>query len=161
MLTIVTISLSMFARTMASSKSLDPIASETAVAASAARTLLEEMKAQPFDKLFALYNANPNDDPDGAGTAPGAHFAVPELRAIPGTMVGTIIFPTIGGVLREDTVDAPLGMPRDLNASDIVETTDRAGDYVLLPVRIRLDWITKGTKDSRRNFEMFTMYARF
>lgn len=161
MLTIVTISLSMFARTLASSKKLDPIASETAVAASAARTILEEMKSRPFADLFRLYNANPNDDPGGVGTAPGSTFAVPELKAIPGTVVGTIVFPTIGGVLREDTVDAALGMPRDLNASDAIESTDRSGDYVLLPVRVRLDWIAKGSINSRRSFEMYTMYARF
>ena len=162
MLTIITISMAMFARTIASSKTLDPIASETAVAASAARTVLEEMKSRPFRDLFKLYNANPADDPDGAGTAPGATFAVPDLLPpAPGVMVGRIIFPTIGDVLREDTVDASLGMPRDLNADDVVDSASRADDYILLPVRIRLEWTPKGSRAGTRSFEMFTMYASF
>jgi type II secretory pathway pseudopilin PulG len=161
-LTIVTVSLAMFAQTMASSKKLDPIASETAVAASSARTVLEEMKNQDFKKLFALYNADPTDDPSGPGTAPGATFAVPELTPlVPGGRAGTISFPVANGRLREDVVDGPLGMPRDLDADGNVDGTDHANDYVLLPIRIRIDWIAKGTKSMQRKFEIFTMYTSF
>jgi prepilin-type N-terminal cleavage/methylation domain-containing protein len=159
---IVTVSLSMFARTIASSKTLDPVATETAMAASAARTVLEEMRNQPFGDLFVLYNDVPGDDPAGAGTAPGAHFDVPELIPVTtGGHVGTIMFPSTSGMLREDFVDSVLGMPRDLNADGNVDSANHASDAVLIPIRIRLDWIPKGSKDARRRFEMFTMYARY
>jgi type II secretory pathway pseudopilin PulG len=161
-LTIITVSLAMFAQTMASSRKLDPVASETAAAASAARTVLEEMKNRDFDQLFALYNADPTDDPDGAGTGPGATFAVPELTPlVPGARAGSISFPNTGGRLHEDVVDAPLGMPRDLNADDTVDNANHSDDYVLLPIRVRVDWIAKGTKGMQRHFEMFTMYTSF
>lgn len=161
-ITIVTVSLSMFAQTMASSKKLDPIASETAVAASAARTMLEEMKNREFKELFALYNADPSDDPDGAGTAPGSTFAVPELTPlVPGGRAGTIVFPVLDGQLRENVRDNPLCMPRDLNSDDTVDSADHSTDYILLPIRIRIDWIAKGTKATQRKFEMFTMYTSF
>ena len=162
MLTILTISLAMFARTMASSKKLDPTSTESAVAGSAARSQLEEMRNHPFEQIFALYNADPNDDPGGVGTAPGPNFAVPELApTAAGGFVGTISFPTVGGVLREDAVDADLGAPRDLNADGVVDSNSRAGDYVILPIRVRLTWIPRNARTGQRTFEMFTMYARY
>ncbi|MDZ4772795.1 MAG: type II secretion system protein [Planctomycetota bacterium] len=161
MLTIVTISVAMFARTMASSKNLDPVATESAIAASAARTVLEEMRNHEFGELFALYNDDPNDDPGAAGTAPGPNFTVPELQSIAGDgIVGTILFPTKDGLLREDAVDQELGTPRDLNADGVVDGNSRASDYMLLPIRIRLQWIAKNSRNAVRKFEMFTMYAR-
>src|SRR4051812_27036635 len=71
---IVTIAISMFARTLASSKKLDPIATETTVAASGARTMIEQMKNHPFEQVFALYDDVKSNDPGGAGTAPGNQF---------------------------------------------------------------------------------------
>lgn len=162
MLVIVTIALGMFARTMASAKQLDPVATETAIAASAARTTLEEMKNHPFEEIFALYNANPNDDPGGTGTAPGAHFNVPELMPKAGmAWIGTISFPTTQSALREDVTDAMLGMPRDLNADGTIDAADHSADCVLLPIRVRLEWTAKNSKASVRSFEMYTMYARY
>lgn len=161
-LTIVTVSLAMFAQTMAASRSLDPVASETAVAASAARTMLEEMKNRNFDELFALYNADASDDPDGSGTGPGPNFEVPDLTPlVPGGLAGRIVFPVDRGRLAEDVVDAALSMPRDLNSDDTVDALDHSTDYNLLPIRIRIDWIAKGTKNRQRKFEMFTMYTSF
>lgn len=162
MLAIVTIALSMFARTMASAKQLDPIATESAVAASAARTVLEEMRNHPFGEMFALYNADPNDDPDGANTGPGPHFSVAGLTS-PNMAgwVGTVSFPTVDNALREDVTDSVLGMPRDLNADGNVDSGDHAGDCVLLPIRVRLEWIAKNSTTVLRSFEMCTMYARY
>jgi type II secretory pathway pseudopilin PulG len=95
---IVTIAISMFARTMASSKKLDPVATETTMAASAARTILEQMKNHPFEQIFPLYNTVPGDDPGGVGTAPGAFFDVEGLTPIaPGVKCGTVVFPTRTG----------------------------------------------------------------
>jgi prepilin-type N-terminal cleavage/methylation domain-containing protein len=161
-ITIITVSLAMFAQTMASSKKLDPIASESAIAASAARTVLEEMKNQDFGQLYRLYNALPGDDPGGAGTAPGSTFTVADLTPLmPGASVGTISFPTSSGQLREDMTDAQLGMPRDLDADGVVDDANHANDYLLLPIRIRIEWISKGTKNARRQFEMYTMFSSF
>lgn len=161
-ITIITVSLAMFAQTMASSKKLDPVASESAIAASAARTVLEEMKNQDFASLYALYNTSTADDPGGAGTAPGATFAVPELASVvPGGRAGTIVFPTNGPQLREDVNDKALGMPRDLNADGVVDNANHAGDYLLLPIRVRIEWIAKGTKSTQRHFEMYTMFTSF
>jgi type II secretory pathway pseudopilin PulG len=162
MLAIVTIALGMFARTMASAKQLDPIATESAFAASAARTALEEMRNHPFEQMFALYDADPSDDPNGAGTGPGPHFKVPGLTSTnEAGWVGTISFPTVQSALREDVVDEALGMPRDLNADGNIDTADHAADCILLPIRVRCDWIAKNSKTSHRSFEMYTMYARY
>ena len=58
--------------------------------------------------------------------------------------VGRIEFPSVavGGDLqvREDLKSAVLGMPRDLNADGVVDAADHAADYVILPVRVRLEW---------------------
>jgi type II secretory pathway pseudopilin PulG len=159
---IVTVAISMFARTLASSKKLDPMATETTVAASASRTMLEKMKNHAFEDIFPLYNITPADDPGGAGTGPGPEFDVPGLTPIaPGRKCGTIIFPGDKPTLREDVDDAMLGLPRDLNADGVVDALDHAGDCTLLPIRIRVEWIMHGSKDTHRSFEMYTMFGRF
>jgi type II secretory pathway pseudopilin PulG len=159
---IVTIAMSMFARTLASSKKLDPVATETTVAANAARTMIEKMKNHPFEQVFALYNDVKSDDPDGAGTAPGNQFDVEGLTPLtPGGHCGTIVFPEKEGKLREDSEDQNLGMPRDLNADGIVDGIDHAGDSVILPIRVRVEWVMHGTKDTHRWFEMYTMFGRY
>lgn len=159
---IVTVAISMFARTLASSKKLDPMATETSVAASAARTTIEKMRNNAFDQVFALYNDSPTDDPGGLGTGPGAHFDVEGLTPIaPGAKCGTISFPAVGTSLREDVDDDNLGMPRDLNADGVVDNLNHAADCVLMPVRIRVEWIMHGSKDTRRSFEMYTMFGRY
>ena len=68
-----------------------------------------------------------------------------ELNVQPGDadgMVGQIRFPTApaGVTLRENIVDASLGMPRDLNGDGIWDDVGHSGDYIALPVTIRLDW---------------------
>ena len=88
--------------------------------------------------------------------------ALPELApTTAGGFVGTISFPNVGGVLREDAVDADLGAPRDLNADGVVDSNSRASDYVILPIRVRLTWIPRNARTGQRTFEMFTMYARY
>jgi type II secretory pathway pseudopilin PulG len=159
---IVTVAISMFARTLASSKKLDPMATETTIAASAARTMIERMKNNPFEHVFPLYNRVPSDDPGGVGTGPGAEFDVPGLTPItPGAKCGTIIFPGDRPNLREDVEDAMLGMPRDLNADGVIDNLDHSGDCMLIPVRVRVEWIMHGSKDTHRSFEMYTMFGRF
>lgn len=119
---------------------------ERALATQAARQILEELQDEDFAEVFALYNANPADDPVLAGTAPGATFAVDGLRPNPGDadgQVGEIVFPVIGDELREDAPAPELGMPLDLNA-DGLDALDHAGNYQLLPVAVRVSWRSNG-----------------
>jgi len=49
--------------------------------------------------------------------------------------------------LREDYQDAELGLPRDLNGNNVVDTADHSSDYLILPVRILIQW--KGIAGAR------------
>lgn len=115
---------------------------EAAIAAEAAESLLERLKAAEFDVVFALYNDDPSDDPAGQ-VGPGSSFEVPELapqRDDPDGRAGAILFPTVGGALREDVQDPFLGMPRDLDMDGEIDGDDHSADYRILPVRVRIDW---------------------
>jgi hypothetical protein len=140
-----------------SSIQLGRVNRETSLAYQAARRVCEEIQADPFDQVFALRNANPADDPGGAGTAPGPAFDVLGLRpraGDPDGRVGEILFPVVGTELREDLVDAGLGMPRDLDGDGATDAADHAADYSVLPVRVRVSW--RGVSGSRQ-VEVVTM----
>jgi prepilin-type N-terminal cleavage/methylation domain-containing protein len=120
---------------------------ESAVAEDAVRQVLESMRGSALATTFARFNSTAADNPAGV-VSPGATFAVEGLRAPPedgGAPVGSIVFPTIldGGVLelREDFVDAELGMPADLNADGAIDDANHAGDYRVLPVRVQVRWV--------------------
>ena len=71
---------------------------ERVKAVEAVRSLLEEMRSLPCGELFARYNDDPNDDPEGKSTAPGRHFRVEGLEAQDGDVdgfVGEIILPAL------------------------------------------------------------------
>jgi prepilin-type N-terminal cleavage/methylation domain-containing protein len=156
-LAILTIALSMFSRTLVSSARLDPLNRETVIAGEGARSQLEAMRNNMFREIFALYNDDPGDDPDGAGTAPGSRFAVDGLEPLAGRdYVGTVSFPVIDGALREDLEDDPLGMPRDLNADGEIDSGAHTDDYALIPVRIRIEWQGRG---GERQLDMYTMFV--
>ncbi len=125
---------------------------ESALATDGIADMVERLQGVGhFQDVFALYDANPNDDPGIPGTAPGNHFAVKGLQVPddePGGSVGEIVFPTIGNQLREDVVDPDLGMPRDLNGDGIIDSADHAADYKILPVLIRVHWKGVGVKRS-------------
>ena len=116
---------------------------ETALALSAGHGLIERMRGELFAEVFARYNVDPDDDPGGAGTAPGSSFAIAGLAALPGDadgMPGEIVLPTGGPELYEDE-DLPLfGLPRDLDMDGIVDAADHAADYRVLPVLVRIRW---------------------
>lgn len=102
--------------------------SETATAELALRAMVEEVQGTAFGDIF--------DDFVGTG------FAVEGLDLQENDadgLAGRIVFPTLGGRLREDVVDAALGMPRDLNGDgdDVDDATD---DYVILPLTVRVEW---------------------
>jgi hypothetical protein len=124
---------------------------EVGRATQAARQVLEGIQAQAFAEAFRYYNGTPDDDPGGPGTAPGKNFSVPGLNPKPGDpdgFVGEVIFPTpagMPGVLRENTVDTKLGMPRDLNGDGLINTlADYSTTYTILPVRVRVEWVGTG-----------------
>lgn len=135
-----------------SSLQLSDTVDEVAIADEALTQFVERLDWIDFEDRFAVYNADPTDDPGGAGTSPGAHFAVPGLRPRrddPDGFVGQVIFPTAPSLvgtleLREDVEDQRLGMPRDLNGDGDVDSNDHAEDYTLLPVTIRLEWVGLG-----------------
>jgi hypothetical protein len=115
-------------------------------ATQAAREVLEKIDAEAFAEAFRRYNADPNDDPGGPNTAPGASFAVAGLSALPGDpdgLPGEVVFPTAAGApgaLRENVNNPELGMPRDLNGDGVVDALDHSTDYKLLPVIVRVRW---------------------
>jgi prepilin-type N-terminal cleavage/methylation domain-containing protein len=125
---------------------LEPLNRESAIAMNAGIGAVQALRGAAFDEAFQLYNENAADDPDGPGTAPGSSFAVPLLDVIPGDedgMVGQIVFPAVGDDIREDVVDAQLGMPRDLNGDGVVDAMAHTADCEILPVLVRLQWVGK------------------
>ncbi|MFT4538543.1 MAG: type II secretory pathway pseudopilin PulG [Planctomycetota bacterium] len=131
-----------------SSIGANAITRESAVASAAAQTMLEELRQEEFTDLFVLYNADPSDDPNGSGTAPGNSFDVDGLTARAGDLdgaVGEIIFPATDvspAVLREN-LDDPFGS-LDLSGDGVVDGLDHSEDYVLLPVQINVIWSGAG-----------------
>ncbi len=116
---------------------------ETALAYEGLRAAAEELQAAPVTQAFASFNDDPNDDPGGAGAAPGSAFDVLGLSPQaddPDGRVGRIVFPTVGGALREDLDDPGLGLPRDLSGDGVVDAADHADDYVVLPARVIVEW---------------------
>lgn len=158
---IVSVAATMYAQTVASSARLDPIAADTATAADAARVAIENLRVFPVDQVVALFDADPANDPDGPGTAPGSMFAVPGLAPVAmGGFVGRIEFPMVDGRIAEDLDDEWLGCPRDQNADHVIDSLDHRDDWVLLPVRVRLEWMPRGGATRPRTFELYTMLPR-
>lgn len=132
---------------MVSSMGLTRVNHDTAVARQAAQQQLEELQGVPFTEIFAVYNDTTVDDGLAVTPAVGANFAVPGLTPqandVDG-MCGEIWFPVDPATpeeLREDVVDAGLGMPRDLDMVGGVEIGVPKSDvYVILPVRVRVQW---------------------
>ncbi len=119
---------------------------ETSQTYRAAQSLIERLAGMPLDQVFYRYNADTTDDPAGVGLDPGANFAVVGLDPLEGDadgFPGKVFLPESAGapgVLREDLVDADLGMPRDLNADGVIDAADHSSDYLILPVRVRVEW---------------------
>lgn len=129
--------------TMVYSLQLDATNRETAVAAQAARRVLEQIRSQDLDQVVAMYNADGADDPDGADTAPGATFSVTLLEDVIAGMAnaGSVVLPVNdAGEVREDLDLPELGLPRDLNGDGVIDTVDHADDLVVLPVMVRVSW---------------------
>lgn len=129
------------------SMALNRVNNETSLAQTYARRAIERMQGVEFADIFRTFNANPADDPGGAGTAAGANFEAFGLEPLATDVdgrPGEISFPTltVAGVqqLRENVVDPALGMPRDLNGNGNTDALNHAADYRVLPVRVRVQW---------------------
>lgn len=158
-LVILTVSTYMLSSTIMAAVAHSEIKRERALAVEAAMNTLEAMRAQPFADLHALYNSDPADDPGGAGTAPGSGFDAVGLDPMTGDadgFVGRILLPSMTSVLREDNNLPELGMPRDLDGDLQIDVDDHALDYMILPVKVIIEW--QGGS-GRRSFEMSTMFS--
>ena len=147
---VMTITLGGICSSLLSTVSLSRTNHQTSVALDAARSRIEAMRGEIFEEIFLLYNADPQDDPDGPGTGPGNTFSVAGLdpqRDDPDGFVGEITFPGDGFVLLEEAKwnDPELGMPRDLNSDGSRNGANRANDYTVLPVRVTVEWLGAGT----------------
>lgn len=118
---------------------------EKSRAYNAVRSQIERMRNERVSEVYSLFNSNPDDDPGGAGTAPGSAFEVRGLAATaPGLKQGRILFPEAGEprTLREDVREPDFGMERgmDLNRDGRIEGLSRALDYRILPFRLVVEW---------------------
>lgn len=138
-----TVALSGLTTLLVTSMSLERTNRESALALEAAQSTLEQIKGEVFSEAFVRFNRDTTDDP-ALGSSPGAAFAVPGLNVRPNDpdgMVGEIIFPGDGFVIREDFVDRGLGMPRDLTGDGPWDNLDHdETDVIVLPVRVRIEW---------------------
>lgn len=195
-LSVLVVAASIFGQMLLSTTRLRQVNHQNALAADAARVVLERMRNEPLLEVYRDFNEDPKDDPRGIGTGPGHLFDVPGLDALddaPGGRVGRVYLPSVavevaggtssggtGGVsggkvslggsgsgggttsvtwqLREDFVDEGLGMPRDLDGNNKVEDTDHSRGYILLPVRVRIEW-KSGT--GTRHFELVTQLGDY
>ena len=154
-----------FSKTMVMIERAQQRTREVGLASQAARQILERIQSVAFVDAFRRFNGEPSDDPGGGGTAPGKNFAVPGLTAVPGDpdgLPGEILFPTpngLPGALRENVVDASLGMPRDLNGDLFINTTaNYSTTYLILPVRVRVQWTSNA---GPAEFELRTLLGNY
>jgi type II secretory pathway pseudopilin PulG len=141
-LTVFAIALGAVVSGLASVRSLDRAKRERQIATEAAISKLEELRATPFDEVFARFNAPVGDDP-GAGVSPGDGFAVADLQPQVGDvdgLPGAVQFPGDNTLLIENGADAAFGMPRDLDLDGALDGLDHSGDHLLLPVRVVVQW---------------------
>jgi hypothetical protein len=182
-LSVLVVAASIFCQTLLSTSRIRQLNQESALAADAARVVLERMRNQPFLHVYRNHNEDPTDDPGGLGTGAGHLFDVPGLTPLedaPSGKAGRIWLPSKqvqvtsggsgsmkGGVgssttdawqLHEDVQDESLGLPRDLNGDNVVDALDHSKDYLILPVRVRIDW--KGGTGARQ-FEIVTQLGDF
>lgn len=142
-LVVLTASVYLVSSTIASAATDRITKRQMGIAAEAARTKLEMMRAEAFKELFARYNETPLDDPAGPGTAAGPHFSVEGIPIAAGDadgFAGRIFLPAPGPALYENAANEPLGLPRDLNGDVGIDANDHALDYFVLPVTVRVEW---------------------
>ncbi|MSR62504.1 MAG: hypothetical protein EXS08_08670 [Planctomycetes bacterium] len=136
---------------------LEDVNAESAAASQQARAILEELNSMDFAEIFAAYNEVPGDDPDPTHDYVAALQTRERVLQVGGKGGPTVsvVFPSDGlGHLREDVDNPAMGMPRDLNGDEAKDANDHSGDYVILPVTLRLAWEGVG---GDRTLEMSTL----
>lgn len=128
-------------------------------AVEASMNLIERMRALPPQDIFALFNDDPSDDPYGVATGPGPFFDVEGLDGLLDELgarqpVGRVLLPGQGAVLDETFVQPQFGLPRDLDGNLAVESGDCSSRYILLPVVVRVEWLSRL---GPRRFDVATM----
>ncbi|MCC6409456.1 MAG: hypothetical protein IT453_20015, partial [Planctomycetes bacterium] len=71
---------------------------DLSIASDACQRVVETLRSEPFDELVRRYGVDPDDDPNGAGTAPGAKFTVAGLHPAlddPDGIVGEVVLPEL------------------------------------------------------------------
>lgn len=149
---------------------------ETGVSLNVLRHVVEEFETLPLEEVYPRFNADPYDDPDGAGTARGASFTlephhkagllngpVPVATAAPTTrlpMTVEVSFPLDGGgLLSEMVVGGMWGSQGwDLNGDGALTAGDRSSDYKLLPLHVRVTW--SGPEGPKSIQTMRVLYRR-
>jgi hypothetical protein len=135
-----------FAQVLMISTAAATSAREEAIAANGAAQMLKTIESAGFVQIFGLYNDTTADDPGGVGTAPGKNFAVQGLNADlndPDGMPGEVLFPVtpnVPGELRENLNDLRFSEPRDLNGDGVIDASNHATNYTLIPVVVRVRW---------------------
>ena len=123
------------------------------------------MRGLEFEELYARFNVDTSDDPE-SGDSPGPWFQVQGLQPLSSSTSGfqgmihlpEHLRPDGGSELREDLIDSELGMPRDLTGDNLIDGADHAQDYMILPVRVRVEW--RG-HCGERSFELVTLMTEF
>ena len=120
---------------------------ETTLAHKAAQRMLEQLHAMPCREVVSTFNQNPSDDIGGAGTAPGQNFAVAGLNPRDGDPDGLagrirLALEDSGAdqIVKEDLALPSFGLPRDLNGDGAIDGDDHAADYIIMPVRVLVEW---------------------
>lgn len=164
---IIMLALGMFTQMLTAGKGMRQSSRENWLASLRAQDVLESMRNQSYQDLYALYNEDPLDDPGGPGTAPGIHFSLPDLEPQTGDadgFVGRITLPSFNAgtevapdwQLREDSNHAGLGMPRDLNGDNVIDALDHSADFTILPVEVEIRW---QSRFGPRRIQVHTLFS--
>ncbi len=127
----------------------DRLIREFEQAESTARRVIEDIQYRGLDnffQLYAQYDTDPDNDPDGSGTSPGPTFSdltVLGLQAADDSPTGQLI--EIVMHTDETEVNAVHGLPRDLNNDGDADDVDVSGDYGIIPFTVRIHWNNQGT----------------
>jgi hypothetical protein len=118
----------------------DRVNRESSRALDAARDVATMIRDTPLDRIGRTFDADPANDPNGPGTAPGNKIDLPEL-AISGKATCEIVLPVDAtGAVRENLALPTLGMPRDLSGDAVIDAGDHSTDAVLVPYLLRVHW---------------------
>lgn len=156
---VVTVAVYILTSTVAAAVSHSVVKRQRSAAVEGAMNVIERMRALPPQDVFALFNEDSADDPYGEGTGFGPTFEVQGLDGLIDAAgneapVGRVMLPGDGAIL-DETFEQPLfGLPRDLDGNLVIEPGNRADSYIVLPVLVRVEWMSRL---GPRRFDMATM----